>query len=248
MESDLELIEKYLAGELSEAEKQDTELRLQEDKTFAHRLDIIKNMQGALLPEVEGFKADLNEAFEAHCAEQPEKEARSPFFRRPYMIAASVVLLMGAFAVYFLVLQNQTPQQLYAANFSVPAENISVRNDDTVNDDLQKALKAYNEEDYAQALSYFDKVGSAEPQSEAVIFYSGICHMMLDQPEESIVNFNKVLQNGSSSYATTAQWYLGLSFLQVDDAKGAKKVFEELILKNGSNYAKKAEIILKQLD
>ncbi|MGI9543013.1 MAG: tetratricopeptide repeat protein [Cyclobacteriaceae bacterium] len=248
MEPDLELIEKYLAGELSEAEKENTELRLQKDETFAHRLELTKNMKGALLPDVEGFKGDLKEVFEEYDSEKTLEGTSNPFFKGPYLIAASVVLLLGVSVIYLLLFQSQSPQQLYAANFSVPAENISVRNDSEVNDDLQKALKAYNEANYSEALSYFDKVGSSEPQSEAVIFYSGICYMMLDQPDEAIINLERVLENESSSYATTAQWYLGLSLLQKEDATGAKKIFEELVLKNGSNYAKKAEIILKQLD
>ncbi len=245
MEQEIELIENYLAGTLSESERKETEQRLQNDPKFAERVTLIQDMRQAVNSPVEDFRNDLREEFDAYQSRHQTERTPSPFFERPYLIAASVLLLVGLFAIYMVFLKSPSPQQLYASNFSPPPENITIRNDDVADTELQLALKAYNDQQYTVALNHFDKTSRTIPENEAVLFYSGICHLALEESEAAGERFQQILQ--SSNYGTAAQWYLGLSYLQIGKSDKAKTVFEALAKASQSNYAKKAEYILQNL-
>ncbi len=247
MEKDLELIEKYLGDQLSEPEKEEIEERLRTDQVFAGRLELIREMKPALLSDVEGFKADLEDIIREKELEG-SNQFEVPFQKkRFYLIAASVSIIAVCLILYKMLSPGQNLQDLYAENFSVPQENISVRNDEQLSPNTQNAIEAYDQQQYDKALGYFKSMLEENPGNEAAVFYSGICYMMLDQPRRAIAMFDQILSNQSSAYYSSAAWYKGLSLLKTNDAGPAKKVFKALSANTASSYAQKAEAILDHL-
>ena len=117
MEQDIELIEKYLSGELESSQVDQVEARLKSDPEFAQRLEIIKGTKVALSGEVEDFRNTLQEVFDEYRG-QHEERATPPFYKRPYLIAASLVLLIGVYLGYTLIFQVPSGPELYAGHGS----------------------------------------------------------------------------------------------------------------------------------
>jgi len=153
VEQDIELIEKYLADQLSPAERTQVEERLQQDAQFASRMELIAQTRQAVDSEVDLFREDLDKAFEEYQATQKPSIS---FYRSPRLIAASILLLLGVGLGYFLLQSSNDPQELYTAYFQVPQENLTVR-DDSSNGQLNMALEAYNQGNYQQALERFKR-------------------------------------------------------------------------------------------
>ena len=70
MEQDIELIEKYLADQLSAEERTQVETRLQHDTAFAERMKLIEQTQKALTSDVDLFRADLDDVYQEYQAAQ----------------------------------------------------------------------------------------------------------------------------------------------------------------------------------
>jgi len=242
VEQDIELIEKYLADQLSPAERTQVEERLQQDAQFARRMELIAQTRQAVDSEVDLFREDLDKAFEEYQATQKPSIS---FYQSPRLIAASILLLLGVGLGYFLLQSSNDPQELYTAYFQVPQENLTVR-DDSSNGQLNMALEAYNQGNYQQALERFNLVLADSAEDYGVLFYSGICMMMLDQPDASI-NRLKQVPEAAASYHAPATWYLAMNHLKKNQVQETKTILQGLAATHTGKYGKDARQLLKKL-
>ena len=241
MEKDIELIENYLAGNLSEDDKIKVEARLAAEPVFADRFEIVKGSYVALDPEVQALENDLQSIY------QDFQKAPAPrAWRMGYAIAASVLVLTLAFLGYFLWVQNPSPEALYISYLEIPANNIATRGAAT-DDALKLGMEAYDQQDYQLALDRLQEVLQSQPSHEGAIFYSGICQLLLGQDQNALVSLKSFEQMTSSEYYSPAQWYLGLTYLKIDDTQSAGKVLTKLQQSGKGKYAVQAAELLKEL-
>ena len=107
-------------------------------------------------------------------------------------------------------------------------------------------MEAYNRGDYQQALRGFDLVLADSVEDYGVIFYSGICMLILDQPDASISRFQKIPKAAASYYAP-ATWYLAMSHLKQDRVEDAKTILQDLASTHTGKYGKDARQLLREL-
>jgi hypothetical protein len=175
VEKDIELIENYLTGNLSEDDKITVEARLADEPKFADRFEIVKGSYLALDPEVQALENDLQSIY------QDFKKAPTPgVWRISYSIAASVLVISLAFLGYFIWIQNPSPESLYITYLEVPGNNIATRGAPG-DDALKLGMEAYDQQDYQLALDRLQEVLKNQPTHEGAIFYSGICQLLLEQ-------------------------------------------------------------------
>ncbi|MDN5200704.1 tetratricopeptide repeat protein [Fulvivirgaceae bacterium BMA10] len=247
---DLELIEKYLSQEATAQEISVIEKRLKEDKAFAERLSIFQTLKQGNEMDIEGFRSDLDDIYRDY-DQQPQEEAKviqlnTHRKRSFYWIAAAVSILLLS-TVYLIINQASvsSPQDLYAAHYTTPPENISTR--DEQDDHLVAAIQAYNVNDFKKALEEFEIFLSTNQNHIGAIFYQGICELELGKTDDAIEHFNTIINEGDSVYLNSAKWYLALSYLKADRKQEAIKTLED-IKDSGSSYAAKAILILEELD
>jgi cytochrome c-type biogenesis protein CcmH/NrfG len=147
----------------------------------------------------------------------------------------------------WLLPSSLTPQEMYATHFTVPADNITVRNEQEIDPALQSAMEAYNEQAYPEAVAKFETILENDPANVPVLFYSGVSYLILEGTEIAVQNLQKVVQTDDPTYKLTATWYLGLAYLQQGNTAEAREVFSSL-KESGSSYAKRADAILQQLE
>ncbi|MEL6673221.1 MAG: tetratricopeptide repeat protein [Bacteroidota bacterium] len=237
-EEKLELIEKSLRESLTEAEAIRFREWMATDPEFARQHALLKQVQGALKPDVKAFQQDL----QAVMNPAPTAQTRPLFPRSIYRVAAVIVLLIGALAFWWMLSGPPSGADLYAQHFSPPPENLSVRGD-SVSYSLGMALMAYQSGQYAEALAAFDQV---EPTSPGVRFYRAISLIQTGQITEARTEL-KLLTGTDGAYQQAAQWYAALTYVQEENWSEARLRLENLSRQSGSSYAQKAVSLIEQL-
>jgi tetratricopeptide (TPR) repeat protein len=219
----MEKIDRYLQGEMTEAEERLFRDEVANHPALAEELTFMQGVQRSIAQKERA-------ALKAHLA---SLEPRPKYFR---WVAAAVVLL--AFVGYWA--WTQQPSQVAQAYFQ-PLPNMIqpiVRGEQ----DVSEAFLAYEREDYAEAERAF-----AQLEEEHAALYRGICLLALGRPEEAA----KVL--GARELSVEAQgledyrrWYLALSLLQVGQKEEATALLESLVT-SIHPVAKQASALLARL-
>ncbi len=229
-EKDIEIIEAYLRGELSENELVTIEEKIKSDKDFASQVEMLRDMSVALKADVNGF----NQTLASVMISEERKEKKVVPIRKWLMVAAAIAALM----VVFFLFNTSSPDDLYTAYFEMPPENVITRNDAS-NTSLDQAITAYKRTDYRQALSLFD---SMNPKSTEVVFYSAMCHMAEGNHDQSVPLLESI-QGTAGSLNSAVEWYLGLSHFQLGNNDQARDILTNLAEIDGY-YARQAREFL----
>lgn len=244
-EKDIDIIENYLAGKLPAEDRKEVENRLLTDQEFAQRVEIFKTLPHLVSSSSYDFRNELEDIYQEY---QQENKASNTVSRRTFMMAASIALLISIIGILIWLLPaSLTPREMYAAHFTVPADNITVRNEQAIAPALQSAMKAYNEQAYSEAAAQFETILQNDADNVPVLFYSGVSYLVLEETEKAVQHLQKAVQMNDTTYKLTATWYLGLAYLQQGNIAPAQEVFSSL-KESGSSYAKRAEDILQQLE
>jgi tetratricopeptide (TPR) repeat protein len=239
-ERDMELIERYLKGELSVEEKQQAEHRIATDAGFRQRLEIFSEYRQMHDSKLASFRQLLEEVQQEHREEQRPG-------RKYWLMAASVsVLCLLAAIFYFVQGPAAEPEALYAQYFEVPADNLSIRGDEDEQTVLNEAMSYYNNQQFEQASQDFGQWLRQYGESAPVLFYAAMSHMALEEMPQAIEQLEKITQEPTvaAEYRRPAQWYLALAYLHVGRQDRAKTLLEDL--KNtSSSYAGKAARLLE---
>ena len=134
-ETDLDLIEQYIHDKLDATQKLNVEQRLSSDEQFATQFELVKAMPTAILTDTPAFRADLHAIMtEGNQSSEPEltvpKKAKQVSLLRLFLTAAAVLAGI-TLAINFLSPPKNT--DLYSLNFTIPAENITTRNQQEIN-------------------------------------------------------------------------------------------------------------------
>lgn len=243
-EQDIELIERFLKGELSKFEKEQTEQRLSLDRDFRRRVEVFRELQQMHTEEVKDFRALLNEVQQDY-----QQELKTSRKRTYWLVAASIsVLGIVSVAFFYLIKPAADTQELYAQYFAIPADNLSVRGEDASQALLNEAMQYYNAQEYHEASLRFEAWLQQYPDSAPVLFYSGISHMAEDNMSQAIVQLQKISSDSidTGQYRSPASWYLALAYLKSNQQKAAGDILEKLA-EGSTTYAAKAKNLIEDM-
>jgi tetratricopeptide (TPR) repeat protein len=187
-------------------------------------------------------------------------EEDAPVVRRlPWLrIAAGFLILLSASLFTWNILKNQAPgnEQLYAANFESYASevNLQIRSlqpgemapvDDT-RQAFNRAMEAYNAEDFQVSLVAFDEYLTDRPQDALALFYLGMAYLELDQPALAVGPLRQT-READTLYYEEATWYLALAHIKLDNSSQALVELKKLLDLPESRYHKRAKILISKL-
>ncbi|MEL6923564.1 MAG: hypothetical protein AAFO94_05900, partial [Bacteroidota bacterium] len=182
-------IERYLDGELNQTEQQQFEQALQSDTALREELDLHRELSETLRGErIHALRNVLKKtdaswqmpavAPTSESGSGQAKVVRRPFRRWVAAAAAAVVLLMAT--LFWWSNDGAGPRELYAANFESYPMTLNQRSTDANNDtqiQLNEAIAAYDQGDYASAEAGFADLAKAEPNNMAYQFYRAISQL-----------------------------------------------------------------------
>lgn len=241
--NDIDLIEHYLDGSLSETERlafeervnNEVELRAQVEEMKVIREGIVRASRKEVLKSLQALEATL-----------PAVEAPViPLWRNTWLqVAAGISLL--AVCAYLLWPRTQESAQLFAEYFEpypniiMPTVRGVVENDSTVK---AQAYRAYDQQNYAEAIRLFEAV---QQKDEGVLLYLGNSYLASGQPEKALPLLEKVLNN-YDAFDEQAEWYVAVSYLKLEERDKAREALKKVVARE-SSYKSKAQLILEKLN
>jgi len=268
-------IEDFLNQEMNAAELAAFEKEMAADKELAAEVDfhedVIKGIQGAapmdfqkMISETHGVLKEegffSEEAVEQTKASTIKKEAkvRRIGFSRVLAYAASVALVL--FAGWWVFSSQPTqPEQLFANNFSIHQDVLSVEIEDRLAEtgfgtnkealnNLQIAIDNYNSGRYQEAVDQFSAFQANAPQdglASYASFYKAIASLKLNNAEVAETALEALVkQKDRFPLAEDAKWYLALTYLKQEKIANAYPFLKELSVSGA--YKEKATQLLAQ--
>ena len=254
--NDIQLIEKFLDGRMSEAEKKEFENKLKLDQRLSEMMtDMNLLVEGIKLSAAQSSKEEksdrlkfFNEINEIEKnAFDPASEAKIiPLYRKPWVLsAAASVILLVTLTFYFLREQTPLNEKLYAAHFEPfdsPGSGLT-RGTNEVTLKTQ-AYEAYDNGNYKVATQLFEQIVNEKEDAIAQLCL-GNTYLAQNDLSKAEKVFTEMLTK-QSELITQAKWYLALTYLKENKMERAKATLWEI--SKSSTYGEKAQQLLKELD
>lgn len=241
-----ELIDAFLSGDLSQAEEAAFLEAMRTDEALRQEVELHREMDTALTEtDALTLRATL-QRIHTRLADQPaDDKIRKWRFTWAYQAAAVLLLLIVSAGIYYYVQDDtMSSEQLYSMYYQ-PDDAVMIMRagaSGTHDGQLMEALKKYEAQDYQGALQLF-KQGES---NLLVHFYSGLAYMEINNYEEAINSFQKIMDEGENLFVEQASWYQGLCYLKTGQNE---KVLETLrqLAQEGNPYEQRAEFIMQKL-
>ena len=240
-----ELIEKYVNGEMSDAERKAFEDNLTDDTKLANELLSYQKSRLAIKAAIrQEIREDTGKAL------QDWKNKKKRRTRRIYRWSiAATILLITAIGISFFIGNKQTvsPDQLFAAHFELPKVS-NIRTNSSDHPIFEQAVTAFYEKSFTTVLDLLSPQAT-DPDislsSDALIML-GVSHLALNNLSQAINVLQKV--DSSGSLYQDAEWYLALAYLKNGQTNEAKQILGKIAQTPRHFKRQEAKEIEKQLD
>ena len=216
----IEKIEQYLRGGYHSNELKQIEKEIAESEALQREL----KRQKFMLDEIERIEDSKNRA-QVQAIHQQALKTRATFRKmgrfRYLAVAAGFTLLVVA---GWLLIQNETPKDLFAANYEVPQLKIGNRGEaEIIKEKMIEAGNFYSEGNYSRAIPLFEEILSLNAQNDKAQFGLSIGYIETENYAQAITNLEKLIDSKSEFFADKAHWYLALIYLKQENIEKAKK-------------------------
>ncbi len=242
---DIEIINRYLDGILSDSEKKLVEQLLSTDasfqKTFEEVKEAILAVQLAAEDRVKAILREEQSKFSEKKAIQLEKPTKKPFIMRGWLAAASVAVL--AIAGYWFFIKNENNNEDFAF---MHKPNIWIKVERDANTALlekRRVITQYGEvngQKLIEGLSFyqnetFDKAAqvllSINLQNDTLFLYQANALIKANDAPQAVRVLEKISNQSPSK--DEKNWYLAMAYLQAKEIDKAKEILTDLS-ENGS--------------
>ncbi len=245
---DIQTIEKYLKGALTEAEMEEVEIRTLQDTAFLVEFQTVKLLvkgikesaqQTTLKEKIQRLESTVHAA-----SSNTIVTMRAGRNRVVYGLVAAVVLFL--IMMPFLSIQKSSPEELFNRHFAVsPNMGLQTSRSDIAAHPAYPAYQAYELGNYAEAARLFESIIEGSDHRNTDLFHLGNCYLVLGAWDPAIEALEQVVTS-ETTLTENARWYLALAYLRVSDSEKARILLEEVAAPN--ERAKKARKIFKQLE
>ncbi|MEM6347070.1 MAG: tetratricopeptide repeat protein [Bacteroidota bacterium] len=239
-----EKIEAYLSDQLSPAERLAFEKELAQNPAWQVILQQHQEMEAYLNDPVA-------QSIEAGLAKVRTKS--QPLYKqipkKVYASAAAIVLLLLMLWGIGHFQANNNYQSLAMAQFEPYPSLIKLRGQEETKQDssrLRSGLLLYESSDYEAAKLLFLDIENADLALKAQ-FYLGNIYLAQNQPQAAIEVLEKVIDSGDPLLLVQSRWYLALAYLQKPESKEQGIAFLEEVAQTETEFALKAQQLLKEI-
>jgi tetratricopeptide (TPR) repeat protein len=223
----IELLIRYMDGELNEAEKKATEKLLREDASLQEHYQYLIEAKRAIKSQglkqrVQAIHQEYMQATNENKTGKPKADKHQSFFKVFMRIAAIFIIVIGSYGVFRYV--STTNQSVYNDNFisyQLPV-NRGVGKADSLD-----AL--YKTGDYHAIINAFDGRGS---KNQKDYFLAAQAYLQLNNADAAINAFQQVehLNNKSAEkyFAQETDYYLMLAYIKAGKIEAAEKLLNKI--------------------
>lgn len=232
---DLAAADRFLAGQMSEAEKKLFDARLKTDATLnqqVKRFELFRQLLAQRICKDTSRDALLHQLFSRRNAWFTLKESTPTHIR-------NIVILIALFAAGIAVMLYVSP---WRKNIYRQFASTEMQAPDTDSLRLpEEAIEKFNRGHFAEAITILDKVLQQYPNNLYARYYRGVCKVDLNLLQPARADLTQVYQQ-SNDLKYEAAFYMGLSYLK----EGHKQECLDWLLKippQAPNYIKVQKLI-----
>lgn len=266
-EKETELIRKYFDAELSADEYSELETLENSSEAFRDELLTQKAIISSLKAQEKARKMEAvkklvsakkividdsttEEAFETPVIPLKDEDnfdggvEPNKGFPLYYKVAAAIVLLLVASAVFYTQFSGPSPEDLYLSYYEPLDSDVSTRS--YTEDEDANPLEAYQKGDYERAVRVLGKAIEKTDAIPLLRVYLGISFIQTGKDSEAIEIFQKVYEENPNNFTGQyAEWYLALIELKKNPVT-AKERFKK-IAEQGGIYDREAKEVFEKL-
>ncbi len=239
-------IERYNAGEMSEAENNWFQKELEGNEELRNEVNLRKRTEDILKrQDIMSLRNKLTEIEkQRESIKQPAKVSKKTIYIR-YAAIFTGLALIGSILMFSG--GNLTSEKIMKQYSKVYEPPTAQRSANSVTDaDFTLALEFYNTHDYEKAAALFSKVLENKPNDMQTVLLQGVSNFEDKKYHEAKKSFGKVIDDKDNLYIDQAQWYLALCYLNTNENDKAKQLFKEIAKEDGI-YKTPANKILRGL-
>lgn len=246
-------IERYMDDSMSSPERLAFEEQLEKDATLQAALRLHQDVETSLKGEkIHQFRKTLNAVDAAWQGEEKKTAKIRPINYKKYLsIAAAIALLIVAF-LYFSpsvqtnsVLATNSPSELFESYHETYSMVLNQRSGTEEEDQISKAVQAYEEQDYKKAASIFQTLKDKETSAGIFHFYAALSELSAGNASAAIPLFEKINEDMPALYVEQSRWYLALAYLKNENIAAAKVTLQGI--QKGAYQYEAATAILDKL-
>jgi tetratricopeptide (TPR) repeat protein len=248
MKVELEILESFYEGRMSNPEREAFEKLILSDSQVA------EDLQNYILSRT-AIGAASNERLKKHLIDsgknlQTSEKEKTPFAR--YLaIAASIALLTGLGWIMFLLFHPQkSAQEIYMSYYQRPdISEFTVRSEENDSGQLfwDRGLDYYASHKIKKAEAEFSKIIQMNKAASAskAYFMLALCYMELNESQKAIQTFERV--SDKSNFVYMKQYYSALCLIRMEKKKEAYDLLQKIVGDQNHPYRKNAIRILREL-
>jgi len=238
-------IERYIAGEMNDAEKEWFRKELEGNERLRHEVDLRRKTDMVLKnQDIINLRNKLNLIEKKRETNIPVKGPGKNVKLKYAAIIASLVLL-GSLVLFSG--RNLSNDEILNRYYQSYVTTTSSRSDFTeINSDYSMALDYYRVHDYRNAAIYFSKVLANNSKDMQITLLNGVANFENSNYPEAKRSLRKVIDDNDNLYIDHANWYLALCYIKTEEQV---KAMEQLavITESKSIYRNDARKILRKL-
>lgn len=240
-------IDRFLSGEMGEDEKNTFELELKLNAQLSKELNLSLEIDEMIAEDEEilEFRQQLQDIHVKKSSSIGRKITFHGFNRNWYRVAAAITLLIMLSAMIYLVIpRDYSNERLFSMYYSTEKVLTVSRSADN---QLIEALFKYQQKEFSDAARLFEAILREDETNIVIRFYSGIAYIETQYYNEAITAFKKIIEGEDNLYSEHAGWFLGLTYLRINETDKAIQVFEDI--KNDANnyYQQQADELYSKL-
>lgn len=234
---EFESIERYLLKQMTGDEYDAFTKNILNDQALQ---DKINSVQLTLVGIQESNLSQKMEEFHKEISLSEKKinhSAGKVFSMKRFLVAASVIVLLGLGAILFLNKFNK-PERLFSEYYK-PDPGLITAMGASENYLFDHAMIDYKTKKYDSALKTWQELLKSNPANDTLNYFIGSAFLAKEKSDSAVYYFQKVITNEKSYFLNEAYWYLGLAL--VKQQKSAKAI----LYIEKSNHQNKEAILQK---
>lgn len=244
--NNVDLLLRYLAGELNREEAEALESRLESDRLLRKTYNEVSEAYGLVRDQLrkmdeEAFRKRLLQVMEQH---EPRKTQRRP---GPRIWWAASVALAGCIAAILLVWNRNVEPERLLARYYHPGEDQVI---ETISDGSRglagQGALLFQQGRYAECLREMEDLLIHEPGDRVALLFYLLASMEEGRAESTAARFDSFRMEHRDRVDQALAWYAGLAMIQAGRTEKASDLLGSLAEESGP-YRTDALRLLKQV-
>ena len=239
-DKDIEQLEDFWKGTISEADRLALENRFETDLDF-------RKKAGELKLFTEGLRVLKEREMRQHIKDintklPPFDPPSSTNWLKIGIVALAIAL--AAFAVwFFMIREEELPLSPMVAAYFEPYPALGITRGEDDKNIKTEALRTYAVGDFKKAIPLLQRAFIVEKDT-MLLFYRSIAFIGRGQPSNAVIILEG-LHTSKTVPTDLVEWYLALAYIEVDEKEKALLLLKKVSNTEGGNQAKAIELIDK---